>query len=61
MDLMPYILGGLGGGGALCVWYGLKRLRDDDRPEGTRRKGLRLVNLGVVLIAATLAIMIWGD
>lgn len=54
---MPYILGALGGGGALCVWYGLKRVRDAEAGSGAKRLGLVLVNVGVLLIAGTLYLL----
>jgi len=50
----PYILGALGGGGVLLIWYGLKGVRNPDAATGRRRLGLAAVNLGVILIAASL-------
>ncbi|MDJ0950303.1 MAG: hypothetical protein QNJ94_15430 [Alphaproteobacteria bacterium] len=56
---LPYLLGGLGGGGVLCVYYGLARLRDPERPEADRRKGLWLVNLGVAMLGVSMALFLW--
>ncbi len=55
----PYLLGAVGGGGVLCVYYGLARLRDKARPQDERRKGLWLVNLGVALLGVSGAILLW--
>lgn len=51
---LSYILGALGGGGAICAWYGLQRLRQADVSKASRRLGLLLVNAGVVMIAGSL-------
>ena len=51
---LSYILGALGGGGAICVWYGLGRLRQADVSKASRRLGLLLVNGGIVMIAGSL-------
>lgn len=59
-SMLPYILGALGGGGALCAYYGIRRVRDDDSSDQQRRIGLRLVNLGIVMIALSLAATLWG-
>ena len=50
---LPYILGALGGGGVLSVFYGLKAVRDPEATTGRRRLGLVAVNVGVILIAAS--------
>ena len=59
-SMLPYILGGLGGGGALCAYYGIKRVRDAESSDKQRRAGLWLVNLGIVMIALSLAASLWG-
>ena len=55
-----YVLGALGGGGAICVWYGLQRLRLDNASKASRRVGLMLVNAGIVMIAGTLYLIASG-
>lgn len=61
MDAMtwPYVWGALGGLGVLFAYYGLRRLTDKARPEGERRQGLWLVNAGVALLAASMALALW--
>lgn len=49
-----YVLGALGGGGAIFVWYGLQRLRLEKASKASRRLGLTLVNAGIVMIAGSL-------
>lgn len=56
---LPYLWGALGGVGVLLCYFGLKRVSDGKRPEAERKRGLWLVNLGVLLIAATLAGTLW--
>ncbi len=56
---LPYVFGALGGLGVICVWYGLKGVRDPGRTPAQRRNNLWLVNAGVVLVAASLALSIW--
>ncbi len=56
---MPYILGGLGGGGVLSIYYGFKQVMDNERQSVERKRGLWLINLGVVLLGITLALMLW--
>jgi hypothetical protein len=56
---MPYILGALGGGGVLSIYYGFKQVMDNERKSLERKRGLWLVNLGVVLLGITLALMLW--
>ena len=51
---LSYILGALGGGGAICVWYGIQRLRQKDTDRASRRLGLLMVNAGVVGFAVSL-------
>lgn len=51
---LAYLLGALGGGGAICAWYGLQRLREENAGKASRRLGLVLVNAGIVMIAASL-------
>ena len=59
-DILPYILGALGGAGVLCVYHGMNRLRAPADDRKRRRQGLWLVNGGVVLIAVSLALTITG-
>jgi hypothetical protein len=59
-ELVPYILGAMGGAGVLCVYHGLNRLRAPDDDVKRRRQGLWLVNGGVLLIAVSLALTITG-
>ena len=56
-DWLPWLMGALGGVGGLCVWHGVARLRDRERDTPDRRRGLWLVNGGVVLIAASLLLL----
>ncbi len=57
---LSYLLGALGGGGVLLTYYGLKAVREGDA--AGRKRGLWMVNAGVVMVLATFAIMIWaGD
>ena len=59
-ELLPYILGALGGAGVLCIYNGMNRLRAPEADKQRRRQGLWLVNGGVVLIAVSLALTITG-
>lgn len=56
-DWLPWVSGAFGGIGGLCVWYGVARLRDGERERADRRRGLWLVNGGVVLMAASLLLL----
>jgi len=56
----PYLLGALGGLGVLLVYYGLKRVTDKARPDTQRKQGLWMVNGGVVALAVSMALIIWG-
>lgn len=58
---LPWILGGLGGGGVLLVWYGIKDLRAPDGESGQRRKGLLMVNIGVLMVCGSLALTIFAS
>jgi len=51
---LPYLLGAMAGGGVLAAWYGLKAVRDPQATAGKRRLGLVAVNVGIVLVAASL-------
>ena len=51
---LSYVLGALGGGGMICAWYGLQRLRREKADKASRRLGLLLVNAGIVMIAGSL-------
>lgn len=51
---LPYLLGALAGGGALTAWYGLQAVREKDASTAKRRLGLAAVNIGVIMIAASL-------
>jgi hypothetical protein len=51
---MPYLLGGLLGGGVLLAWYGLGRVRDREAPRARQRLGLLMVNAGIILVAISL-------
>jgi len=55
---LSYLLGALGGGGVLLTYYGLRAVREGDA--GGRKRGLWMVNGGVVMVLATFAIMIWA-
>jgi hypothetical protein len=59
-EILPYVLGALGGAGVLCVYNGLNRLRAPEADKKRRRQGLWLVNGGVALIALSLALTITG-
>ena len=58
-EATPYVLGALGGVGILSVYYGFRQVIDNERASTERKRGLWLVNLGVVLLCATLALMLW--
>jgi uncharacterized membrane protein len=51
---LPYLLGALAGGGVLAAWYGLQAVRDQEASTAKRRLGLAAVNIGVIMIAASL-------
>jgi hypothetical protein len=51
---LPYLLGVLAGAGVLAAWYGLKAVRTSGASAAKRRLGLAAVNIGVVMIAASL-------
>jgi len=51
---LPYLLGVLAGGGVLAAWYGLKAVRDPEASPSRRRFGLVAVNVGIVMVAASL-------
>ena len=55
----PYILGGVGGAGVLLVYYGMRQIIDKAREAADRKRGLWMVNGGVVLLGITLAMMLW--
>ena len=55
----PYVLGALGGGGVLLVYYGMRQVIDREREAADRKRGLWMVNGGVVLLGITLALMLW--
>jgi hypothetical protein len=55
----PYILGALGGIGVLSIYYGFRKVIDHERASPERKRGLWLVNLGVVFLGITLALMLW--
>jgi hypothetical protein len=59
-EIVPYILGALGGLGVLAIYNGLNRLRAPEADRKRRRRGLWLVNGGVALIAVSLALTITG-
>jgi hypothetical protein len=59
-ELLPYILGALGGLGVLAVYHGMNRLRGSQDDRKRHRQGLWLVNGGVLLIAVSLALTITG-
>ena len=54
---LPYLLGALGGGGVLCAWYGIKTVRDPEADAAKRRLGLVAVNIGVIMVAASVYLL----
>jgi hypothetical protein len=56
---LPYLWGALGGLGILLAYYGYRAVADARAPPGPRRRGLWLLNLGIVLLAASMALSIW--
>jgi hypothetical protein len=54
---LPYLLGALGGGGVLCVWYGIKAVRDPEASTARRRLGLVAVNIGVIMVVASVYLL----
>ncbi|MDH3234213.1 MAG: hypothetical protein OEQ29_11895 [Alphaproteobacteria bacterium] len=57
---LPYLFGALAGSGVLAAWYGLKAVRDPEATAGRRRLGLIAVNIGIVMVAASLYLMSRG-
>ena len=61
---LAHLYGALLGLGVLCAYFGFKRLVGARTEEGARgpdrRNGLIMVNLGVLLAVASLALTIWG-
>ena len=55
----PYILGALGGAGILSIYYGFRQVIDNEPASSERKRGLLLLNAGVVLLGITLALMLW--
>jgi hypothetical protein len=51
---LPYLYGALCGAGVLCAWYGMEAVRKPKAPAVKRRLGLAAVNIGVVMVAASL-------
>jgi len=51
---LPYVWGALGGAGVLAAWYGVRAIRDADASAAKRRLGLVGVNIGIVMVAASL-------
>jgi hypothetical protein len=58
--MMSYLLGGLLGLGILLVYYGFRRVNAKERTHQQRIVGLVLINIGVLSIAGSLALSIWG-
>jgi len=58
-EATPYILGALGGVGVLSIYFGFRQVIDHERESAERKRGLWLVNLGVVFLGITLALMLW--
>ena len=58
-EMMPDVYGGLGGLGVLLVYYGFRRATEKDTEAPRRRIGLWMMNGGMVLIGATLALALW--
>ncbi len=54
-----YLYGAIGGAGALCVYYGIGRIRQPAK-DSDKRSGLWLVNGGAVLVAVSFALMMWA-
>lgn len=59
MDWLSIVLGLLLGGGVLVAWIGFRGLQTADRSEdlGARRKAFWKLNIGLVMIAASLIVM----
>ncbi len=58
-NAMPYVYGGLGGVGVLLVYYGFRRVTDKERTSDGRKIGLWMLNGGMVVIGATMALALW--
>lgn len=58
---LPYLYGALLGLGAVLAYYGLKRVRDARLGDGDRRAGLWMINIAIVLVAASMALMLWAN
>ena len=58
-DAAPYVLGALGGVGVLSMYYGFRQVIDNERASVERKRGLWLLNFGIVCLGVTLALMLW--
>lgn len=58
-NVMPYVYGGLGGVGVLLAYYGFRRATDKERDPDARKIGLWMLNSGMVVIGATMALALW--
>lgn len=58
-SILPYVYGAFGGAGVLLVYYGFRRAVARERAAAERRIGLWMMNGGMVLIGATLALALW--
>jgi nitric oxide reductase large subunit len=58
-EILPFVYGGFGGVGVLLVYYGFRRATAKERAAPARRTGLWMMNGGMILIGATLALAIW--
>jgi hypothetical protein len=56
---LSYVYGALGGVGVLLLFYGLGRVGDRQRGEGTRRSGLWMITGGLFCIAGSALLIMW--
>lgn len=58
-NYLPYVYGGIGGIGVLLIYYGFRRAISKEAEPAFRKVGLWMMNIGMVVIGATLALALW--
>ncbi len=57
---LAHLYGVMLGGGVLVAYFGIRRITSAEKADRDRRIGLLMVNLGVLVIAGSLALTLWG-
>ncbi len=57
---LAHLYGVMLGAGVLVVYFGIRRITSAEKADKDRRIGLLMVNLGVLVIAGSLALTLWG-